>query len=148
MSCGDPSFAPGDAVFTLVVHVDSLAGGSTLSNTATATSTTSDPNSGNEFATATTLVSNFDYYTVTPCRLVDTRPPSAPMTANEVRTFHLADAACAIPADAKALQVNITVVAGAASAIHLYRSDLSSTPPRSSSPSRPTRRWLRTRSSN
>ncbi|MBV8518369.1 MAG: ExeM/NucH family extracellular endonuclease [Acidobacteria bacterium] len=55
ISCTIASLGTGDAVFTLVVNVGSSASG-TLSNTATVTSATSDPNTGNESATETTAV--------------------------------------------------------------------------------------------
>ncbi|MEO8502733.1 MAG: ExeM/NucH family extracellular endonuclease [Acidobacteriota bacterium] len=129
VSCSNTSLGLGNAVFTLVVHVDSQVGGSTISNTVTVSTSTSDPGSGNDSATATTLVSNFSYYTVAPCRVVDTRSPSAPLAANEVRTF-VVGGTCGIPVDAKAVQVNVTATgATAAGSIHLYRNDLSSTPP-------------------
>jgi hypothetical protein len=60
----------------------------------------------------------FEFYPVTPCRLVDTRvpqfqsgfgPPS--MAAGSTRTFAIpTDSACAIPATAKAYSLNITAV--------------------------------------
>jgi uncharacterized repeat protein (TIGR01451 family) len=56
VSCSNPSFALGNAVFTLVVTVDPSEVGSTLTNTATITSTTSEGAPGNESATATTDV--------------------------------------------------------------------------------------------
>src|SRR5690606_418888 len=54
------------------------------------------------------------YYTVTPCRLVDTRNPTGPrggpaLGAGASRIFTLTGA-CNVPADAKALTVNVTVV--------------------------------------
>src|SRR5207244_2629351 len=53
----DPSFAVGSAVFTLTVAVaPTVPAGSTLSNTATATSSTPDGNPGNNSGTATTTV--------------------------------------------------------------------------------------------
>jgi uncharacterized repeat protein (TIGR01451 family) len=57
VSCSITSLAPGSAVFTLVVKVgNEVTGGTVLSNTATVASATSDPNPGNESATATTTV--------------------------------------------------------------------------------------------
>lgn len=57
VSCSNPSFAVGSAVFTLVVHVDpTVASGTVLSNTATATSATNDPDSGDLTDTETTTV--------------------------------------------------------------------------------------------
>jgi uncharacterized repeat protein (TIGR01451 family) len=57
VSCTNPSFAPGSAVFTLVVQVGSaVPGGTVLSNTVTITSSTPDADSGDTTATATTTV--------------------------------------------------------------------------------------------
>ena len=57
VTCSNPSFAVGSAVYTLVVGVDaSIAAGTVLSNSATATTTTSDSNPGNDTGTATTTV--------------------------------------------------------------------------------------------
>jgi uncharacterized repeat protein (TIGR01451 family) len=57
VSCSIAALAAGGAVFTLTVAVDpSVVPGTVLSNTAAVTSTTADPNTGNESATATTLV--------------------------------------------------------------------------------------------
>ena len=57
VSCSNPSFAVGSSVFTLTVAVaPTVAAGTTLSNTATATSSTPDGNPGNESGTATTTV--------------------------------------------------------------------------------------------
>jgi len=58
ISCSNPSFAVGSAVFTLTVAVDpSVAAGTVITNTATATSDTGEGNPGNESGTATTTVS-------------------------------------------------------------------------------------------
>ncbi|MBO9661606.1 ExeM/NucH family extracellular endonuclease [Dokdonella sp.] len=57
VSCSNATFAPGNAAFTLVVKVDShVAGGAQLTNTATAGSSTNDPSTANNSATATTQV--------------------------------------------------------------------------------------------
>jgi uncharacterized repeat protein (TIGR01451 family) len=57
VSCTNPSLAAGDSVFTLVVKVDAgVTPGTVLTNTATAASSTTDPNPGNESGTATTTV--------------------------------------------------------------------------------------------
>ena len=54
-----------------------------------------------------------DFYTATPCRLVDTRLPTGPnggpaLQPGQTRTFALTGS-CGIPATAKALSVNLTV---------------------------------------
>ena len=56
------------------------------------------------------------YYTVAPCRLVDTRNPPGPLggpalSSGAVRTFDV-DGICNVPATAKALAVNVTVAQG------------------------------------
>ena len=50
-----------------------------------------------------------DYYTVTPCRLVDTRVAQTPaLSASERRVFAVASR-CQVPATAKAVALNVTV---------------------------------------
>jgi glucose/arabinose dehydrogenase len=69
-----------------------------------------------------------DFYTVTPCRLVDTRNAGDPrggpaLVAAASRTFPLVNA-CGVPATARALAVNVTVVAPAAAGyLRLYSPD-------------------------
>jgi hypothetical protein len=57
-----------------------------------------------------------DFYTLTPCRLVDTRNPAGTlggpaMSSGAVRDFPLTGI-CGVPANAKALSLNVTVVGG------------------------------------
>ena len=57
VSCSNPSFAVGSSVFTLTVAVaPTVPAASTLSNTATVTSSTTDGTPGNNSSTATTTV--------------------------------------------------------------------------------------------
>ncbi len=50
-----------------------------------------------------------DYYTLTPCRVYDTRlPGGVPLTSQVPRTFNVAGL-CSIPMTAKAVSVNVTV---------------------------------------
>jgi len=69
-----------------------------------------------------------DYFTLYPCRLLDTRNPAGPLggpalAAGARRTFTLSGV-CAIPADARAVAVNVTVVGPAGSGdLSLYPSD-------------------------
>jgi hypothetical protein len=57
-----------------------------------------------------------DYYTLTPCRLVDTRFAEAPaLAANERRVFAVTGGACGVPSTATAMAVNLTVTGAAAS---------------------------------
>jgi hypothetical protein len=73
-----------------------------------------------------------ELYTLTPCRLVDTRNPDGPLggpalTDGTVRTFAVAGN-CGVPADAKAVAVNLTVVdPTAAGNLELFPSGI--TPP-------------------
>jgi hypothetical protein len=74
-----------------------------------------------------------DFFTVTPCRLVDTRNPPGPLggpilAANADRTFDL-DGSCGVPSGASALSVNLTAVsAAAAGTFVVYPGDLVSPP--------------------
>ena len=92
----------------------------------------------NPDATTATLPSAFYYaplpvatvfYTVQPCRILDTRNPPGPfggpsLVAGAVRTFVLTGQ-CGIPAGAKALSVNITVTQSqGAGFLTLYQSGI------------------------
>jgi hypothetical protein len=64
-----------------------------------------------------------DFYTVTPCRLVDTRNPDSPtggpaLAASSIRSFPVTGGVCGIPSTASAVSVNLTAV-GAAAPGHL-----------------------------
>jgi uncharacterized repeat protein (TIGR01451 family) len=110
VSCSIASLPPGSPVFTLVVAIDpSVAEGTTLSNTATVSSATSDPSPGDESGTATTTVSSTgSYSTVTLCRAVDTRS-GAPLQDGVPQTFAL-HGVCGIPASATVVVLNVTAV--------------------------------------
>jgi len=76
VSCSNPSFAVGSAVFTLTVAVDpGTTVGTVITNTATASSATTDPNPGNESATASTTVAASADLSVTK---MDTPDPTLP----------------------------------------------------------------------
>jgi uncharacterized repeat protein (TIGR01451 family) len=61
---------------------------------------------------ATTFTVGLGFYTLGPCRLVDTRGANGPaLAAGAVRTFAVA-ASCGVPSGAKALSLNVTVVPG------------------------------------
>jgi hypothetical protein len=66
---------------------------------------------------STGLPQNTRFHTLTPCRLIDTRSPNAPLggpalAAGQNRAFPLAGS-CGVPATAKALAVNVTETQGA-----------------------------------
>ena len=70
-----------------------------------------------------------DFYTVTPCRVVDTRNAAGPtggpaLTAGATRNFPVTGGVCGIPSTAIAVSVNLTAV-GAIAAGHLtlFRGD-------------------------
>jgi len=59
-----------------------------------------------------------DYYSVTPCRIVDTRNPAGPLggpalVASATRTFVLTGS-CGVPSTAKAVVLNLTAIQPAA----------------------------------
>jgi uncharacterized repeat protein (TIGR01451 family) len=106
--------AGGSVTYTVSGAVTSGTTG-TLSNTATvaAPGGVTDPTPGNNSATDTDTVVGLAYFTVTPCRLIDTRGNGAPiggpaLQGQEQRTFALAGH-CGIPATAKAVQINVAV---------------------------------------
>ena len=96
-----------------------------IENTASVSSTTADPDPTNDSDTVTSLFGVF--YTVTPCRLVDTRQPAwqPALQPGEERTYVLAGPPCGIPAGAAALSVNLTVTAPTAPGnLRLYPADV------------------------
>jgi PKD-like domain len=83
---------------------------------------------GGGFAVVTVLPVGqaVQFYTTTPCRLVDTRAADAPAldaSGGPDRAF-LLTGACGIPPEATSLSVNVTVVSGpGAGALSIYRGD-------------------------
>lgn len=66
---------------------------------------------------------DLDFYTVAPCRLIDTRLAAGPLVSSSLRSFALAGS-CGIPATAGALVVNVTAIAPTASGdLILFPSD-------------------------
>ncbi len=65
------------------------------------------------FTSVTVTPSPYSFYTLTPCRIVDTRNPAgpygAPSLSGGVRTFVLRDQ-CGIPSTATAVSVNVAAV--------------------------------------
>jgi uncharacterized repeat protein (TIGR01451 family) len=112
----------------------SYLGPDPISNTANVSASTTDPNGGNNAATATTQVvpagPASDFFTIPPCRLLDTRNAVGPyggpaLVAGADRTFDAVavTGACAgkLPATAKAISVNVTVtLPTAAGNLRLY----------------------------
>jgi hypothetical protein len=74
------------------------------------------------------VASGLDYYTVTPCRLIDTRLPAGPdppfggpaLSPAQIRVFDVAGH-CGISPSARAISINVTVTqGGAAGFVRLY----------------------------
>jgi uncharacterized repeat protein (TIGR01451 family) len=114
---------------TLVVTVAPATSGP-LSNTASVTGNETDlqsaNNSNTEVTTVSTLPLGLRFYTVTPCRVVDTRGGSGvpfggpPLDAQSPRVFALGEH-CNVPGTAKAVSLNITVTQpGAAGNLRLF----------------------------
>ncbi len=85
------------------------AGTDPFLNTATVTST-ADNNTANNTATAATAIARVEgFYTLPPCRVLDTRGVDGPaLVSGFARTFNLRDL-CGLPANAIAVSFNITV---------------------------------------
>jgi Tol biopolymer transport system component len=76
------------------------------------------------------ILPGLDFFTVTPCRLLDTREAGqAPALASDVRRTVLAHGACGIPASARAIAVNVTALApSAAGHLILHAGDIAPAP--------------------
>src|SRR6185295_4489302 len=118
----------GSVTYTASCTVSPSATG-TLSNTATvaAPGGVTDPVPGNNSATDSDTVSTLgDYFTLTPCRVVDTRTGS-PLQDGVPQTYAL-HGVCGIPATAKTVVLNVTDVEPTGDGdLTIYASD--ATPP-------------------
>jgi uncharacterized repeat protein (TIGR01451 family) len=104
--------AGGSATFTATGTV--ATGATSFTNTATIAPPTGafDPDPANNSSTVTTAagpIPDNRFYTVPPCRVVDTRTAGLPLSANTTRAFTVAGL-CAVPADARAVAVNLVAV--------------------------------------
>jgi uncharacterized repeat protein (TIGR01451 family) len=116
--------AGGSVTYTASCTVSASAS-ETLINTATvvAPAGVTDPTPANNSATDTDLIAGFDYFTVNPCRLLDTRT-TVPIAAGDTTTFTVWGL-CGVPTSARAVELNVTVVAPAADGdLQVYRADL------------------------
>ncbi|MDQ3012462.1 MAG: putative Ig domain-containing protein, partial [Acidobacteriota bacterium] len=106
ISCSNPSFALGSAVFSLTVAVaPSVAAGTVISNTATVTSTAAEGNPGNESSTATTTVAASADLSVTKLDTPD------PVTAGNNLTYTIT-VNNAGPSNAASVSLSDTLPAG------------------------------------
>jgi hypothetical protein len=72
---------------------------------------------------ATFTEKGLNFYTVIPCRLIDTRLTGVPLTSGVARIFPVAGG-CGVPSTAKAVSVNVTAIsASAEGSIVLYGGD-------------------------
>jgi uncharacterized repeat protein (TIGR01451 family) len=115
VSCDLGSLSSGSQATVTIVVRPTVTG--MISNTVSVASDQSDPAPGNNEATDIVSMTGsngpFGFYTLTPCRVLDTRRPDGPLggpalAARADRTFVLAGS-CGIPATAKAVSVNLTV---------------------------------------
>jgi hypothetical protein len=95
------------AVFLLP---SSYLGPDPIENVATVSGTVPDPETINNSATATVSLPGTDFYTVTPCRVIDTRITGGPLGSGEDRLVTLAGA-CGVPTTARAVSYNVAVTA-------------------------------------
>ncbi|MGH9368943.1 MAG: hypothetical protein ACRD3M_14860, partial [Thermoanaerobaculia bacterium] len=114
VTCDLGSLSSGSqATVTIVVRPTAAV---MITNTASVASEQSDPVPGNNQAADVSVTGSngpFGFYTLTPCRVLDTRLPDGPLggpalAASADRTFALAGT-CGIPATARAVSLNITV---------------------------------------
>lgn len=124
------SLGPGQSVTLTLTAMVSPAASGTLTNTATVSppAGVSDPTPGNNSSSDIDTVEVVppgppgpasDFFTVTPCRLLDTRDPTGDyggpaLVAGQERTFVATGSKCGIPATANAVSVNLTVTRAAA----------------------------------
>ncbi len=52
----------------------------------------------------------YQFFSVTPCRVIDTRSPSAPLSSGVARNIKITGGGCGIPDTAKAATLNVTFV--------------------------------------
>lgn len=75
------------------------------------------------------FIPGLDFYTLPPCRVIDTRNPTGPLggpalLSGSERTFTIAASACGVPASARAISLNLTAVGSTASGyIAIYPGD-------------------------
>jgi hypothetical protein len=100
----------GEATFIATGTV--VAGTSSLVNAASSAvpEGTHDPASGNNSASVTTAAGPIGFFTLTPCRVADTRAAQFPaLSANSTRTFAVGGV-CGVPSDARAVAAILVAV--------------------------------------
>jgi uncharacterized repeat protein (TIGR01451 family) len=110
VSCGNASFAPGSALFILVLKVDtSVSAGTVITNTVTVSTTTDDPDSGNNTGMATTTIVILRGWTTTGASGVteDESNPARPAYTNFTAALNTGS-----PAGTYVFRYNIQAVEG------------------------------------
>jgi uncharacterized repeat protein (TIGR01451 family) len=121
--------AGGSLIYTLTGTISASATGS-LSNTATVTAAggLADPNPANNSATDTDTLVGLDFFTLVPCRVVDTRggaPIGGPVLQGQQTRIFAVVGHCDIPPTAKALSINVTATQpGATGHVRLFPAGL------------------------
>ncbi|MES1241543.1 MAG: hypothetical protein ABUT39_07980, partial [Acidobacteriota bacterium] len=112
LAIGGLAAGSGDQTADFAVELDHIipAEVTEISNTASIAddgNNGTDPTPADNSDTDTTPIVGLDYYTLDPCRLVDTRSVGGAMTSGVERSFTVAGE-CSIPLDAVAVAVNVT----------------------------------------
>jgi uncharacterized repeat protein (TIGR01451 family) len=117
--CALGSLAPGAmrTAFATYSLPESYSGSDPIHNAAIASTATVDPNLGNNFPTLDTVLDAasppLGFFTLPPCRLVDTRQPDSPFGGpplqGGVERWFTATGTCGIPERARAVVLNATV---------------------------------------
>jgi len=134
LAVGSLAAASGNQTASFAVTVDSPlpVGVTQIANTATIAddgTKGADPTPANNSGSDTTPVLDGLYYTLAPCRLVDTRNPDGPyggpaLTGLSTRTF-VAVGRCGVPVGATALSVNVAVtLSTAAGNVRMYQAGI------------------------
>jgi uncharacterized repeat protein (TIGR01451 family) len=132
VTCTLPTLAAGANAFFLGISFIPPAQGGSFTHVATVSGNEADPVAANNTASDSAVVNPappVPFYTVNPCRIVDTRGPVADtggpaLAANTKRDILLTGInapPCGVPSDARAVAVNVTVVDPSASGdLRLY----------------------------
>ena len=101
------------SILTLTVAVGAAAFPAVTNAASVSNSSDANPANNNASDPTTIVPAGSNFYTLTPCRVLDTRNPNGPfggpaLVANSTRIFTMAGR-CGIPSTARAVSVNITV---------------------------------------
>jgi uncharacterized repeat protein (TIGR01451 family) len=125
--CKIPRIPVGESrtIYAYFAIPTSYQGPDPVVNTATVATATPDPVQSNDTSTVQTPffvpADNLAFYTLTPCRLLDTRGGPDPFAAGTVEIVSAAFGPCGVPYGARALALNVTVTQASASGnLRLY----------------------------